>query len=568
MRKNKTRYHLSSFIKLIISPGLLLIFFASCNNGHVDVREKEIVEKPEEINARAEDVIQGTLKEILRGGTNLPDSFRIRNAPVVQYIYDQHEFQPLWSAQGAFTKNADSLFAFINRSMRYGLFPEDYSYTRLLSLQTQLIGDTSSREKKLDASLWAYSDMLLTAAFVQMVKDLKVGRLLPDSIVARDSTLTSTFFADQLTAYTQQGRAVFDSLEPRHTGYRQLKGALQLFLDSAHFRNYTVINTGDSARIPALLYKRLSEEDSSLRPNPLPDSLVLSAAVRHYQKRKGLKTDGKWTTSLITRLNDSDRERFIRVAINLDRFKQLPPLPVQYIWVNLPSYYLQVRDSDTVVLRSRVVVGKPLTRTPIITSSIDNMITYPKWTIPESIVKKEILPGLKRDPGYTQRKNFSLVDAQGNEVDPFKVKWAKYKDAIPYKVVQGSGDDNALGVLKFNFPNKFSVYLHDTNQRYLFGRSSRALSHGCVRVQAWDELARYILRNDSLYSPNAVPVDSLEKWLTLKQKRYVPIRKPIPLFIRYFTCDVTAEGRLSFYEDVYGEDKRIREKIFATKTIL
>ena len=131
-------------------------------------------------------------------------------------------------------------------------------------------------------------------------------------------------------------------------------------------------------------------------------------------------------------------------------------------------------------------------------------------------------------------------------------------------MVQGSGDDNALGILKFNFPNKYSVYLHDTNQRYLFSKSSRALSHGCVRVQAWEELAKYILRNDSVYSVNAVPVDSLENWLQTKQKKYIPVHKPIPLFIRYFTCDVK-EGRLTFYEDIYGEDKRIREKIFSDK---
>lgn len=240
-------------------------------------------------------------------------------------------------------------------------------------------------------------------------------------------------------------------------------------------------------------------------------------------------------------------------------------MPEQYIFVNIPSYYLRLVQNDTVVLKSRVVVGKPITRTPIITSAINNMITYPKWTIPESIIKKEILPGLKNDPGYTLRKGYSIVDEEGNEINPYTVKWAKYKQGIPYKVVQGSGDDNALGVLKFNFPNKYSVYLHDTNQRYLFSNKKRALSHGCVRVQAWNELAKFILRNDSLNSKNAIPLDSLDTWLATKQKKYVPVRRPIPVFIRYFTCDVSNEGKLVFYEDVYGEDETIREKIFAGK---
>ncbi|HEY6954360.1 MAG TPA: L,D-transpeptidase family protein, partial [Flavisolibacter sp.] len=214
-----------------------------------------------------------------------------------------------------------------------------------------------------------------------------------------------------------------------------------------------------------------------------------------------------------------------------------------------------------------VVVGKPTTRTPIITSAINNMITYPKWTIPESIIKKEVLPGLQRDPSYTLKKGYSIVDVDGNEIDPFKIKWTKYKEGIPYKVVQGSGDDNALGVLKFNFPNKYSVYLHDTNQRYLFSSKKRALSHGCVRVQAWDSLARFILRNDSLNSANPIPTDSLQTWLATKQKKYIPVRKPIPLFIRYFTCDVNNDGKLVFYEDIYEEDSRIRETIFANKIL-
>jgi murein L,D-transpeptidase YcbB/YkuD len=282
-----------------------------------------------------------------------------------------------------------------------------------------------------------------------------------------------------------------------------------------------------------------------------------------------LKIDGKISSSLINTLNGTDKEKFIRIAINLDRYKLLKPLPDQYVWVNIPSYYLQLKQGDSVILKSRVVVGKPATRTPIITSSISDMVTYPKWTIPESIIKKEILPELKKDAGYLAKKGYSLVDDDGNEVDPYKVKWAKYQDEIPYKVVQGSGDDNALGVLKFNFPNKYSVYLHDTNQRYLFSSKTRALSHGCVRVQAWEDLAKFILRNDSLNSAkNAVPIDSLESWLITKQKKYIPVRKPIPLFIRYFTTDVDDKGKLVFYDDVYGEDGKIREKLFTDKPFL
>jgi murein L,D-transpeptidase YcbB/YkuD len=551
------------FFKLFFLVFLVIGAFHSCKEKSKDVTKAEIVETPEQINARAEELIRSTLKEILQNDEGLPDSVKVKNALILQHLYDENQYGTLWSSQGNFNRNGDSLFSLIEHSREYGLFPDDYYYSKLSSVRIQL-ADTS-KATKLNASLWAYSDLLFSSAFVQIVKDLKIGRLLPDSIVAKDSVLQPVFFAEQLKSFQQRKDSVFESLEPKDSGYIKLKLALNDFLSKANFKKYTFITTKDSSLIPTLIYQRLSEEDSTLSSENAPDSLQVSTAIKKYQKRKEIKADGKISSALVERLNNTDKQKFVRVAINLDRYKLLPVLPEQYIFVNIPSYYLRLVQNDTVVLKSRVVVGKPITRTPIITSAINNMITYPKWTIPESIIKKEILPGLKNDPGYTLRKGYSIVDEEGNEINPYTVKWAKYKQGIPYKVVQGSGDDNALGVLKFNFPNKYSVYLHDTNQRYLFSNKKRALSHGCVRVQAWNELAKFILRNDSLNSKNAIPLDSLDTWLATKQKKYVPVRRPIPVFIRYFTCDVSNEGKLVFYEDVYGEDETIREKIFAGK---
>jgi murein L,D-transpeptidase YcbB/YkuD len=551
---------------LVYCSVFLAPVFSCSDQPRVDVTEKEIVEKPEEINEKAEDLIKGTLSAILSESRDLPDSFRIKNPEILYSLYDQRSFQPIWSEKGQFTPYSDSLFQFIDHSMNWGFFPEDYYRQRLLGLKDQLGGDTSqNKENKLNVSLWAYSDMLMTSAFVQLVKDLKAGRLIPDSIMAKDTSLNHGFFMNQLQSFQQRSNEAFAQiLEPKIRDYHHMKLALQRFVDSADFRNYTLIQTKDSSEIPVLTYKRLVEEDTTLRERSNPDSFQVAAAIKKYQKRKGLKQDGKISKALINRLNNTDKEKFIRVAISLDKYKMLPAMPEKYLWVNIPSYYLQLRECDTVILQSKVVVGKPETKTPMLTSTIVDMITYPKWTIPESIIKKEILPGLKKDPGYTTRKGYSLVDKDGNEVDPYSVSWAKYEKGIPYKVVQGSGDDNALGVLKFNFPNKYSVYLHDTNQRYLFSKTSRALSHGCVRVQAWNELAQYILRNDSSFASNAVPVDSLESWLATKQKRYIPVRKPIPLFIRYFSCE-TKNGKLVFYEDIYEEDKRLRDRLFSSK---
>jgi L,D-transpeptidase YcbB len=546
---------------LLILP---IVLITACNDHHVTIEEKKIVAKPEDINISAEDIIEGTLKDVLQNNKQIEDSFQLKNASILQYIYNEYSFQPIWSKKGGFLNNGDSLFKLMDSVRNYGLFSSDYYYTKLQSLKNELNPDTSTKVK-LDAAKWAYSDLLLTSAFVQMVKDLAKGRLLPDSLLAADSLLTPGFFSSQLKQF---GRYNIDSftaqLEPVNPDYQKLKKGLKRFLAKAHFKNYTIIKPKDSLLFPELVYKRLAEDDSSLLKNVTPDSVSISRAIKKYQKKKGLKADGLVSLALVDRLNDTDKERFIRIAITLDKYKMLQPLPQQYIWVNIPAYYLQLIDSDSVVLKSRVVVGKPETKTPLITSAITDLITYPKWHIPESIIKKDILPGLKRDPGYTIRKGYTLFDENGNEIDPYTVTWAKYKEGIPYSVVQGSGDENALGVMKFNFPNKYAVYLHDTNQRYLFSKSKRALSHGCVRVQAWQELTNFILRNDSLYSDKFVPVDSVNNWLALKEKHLITVRKKIPLFIRYFTCDVVKED-VVFYEDVYGDDRRIREKIFSDK---
>jgi murein L,D-transpeptidase YcbB/YkuD len=201
----------------------------------------------------------------------------------------------------------------------------------------------------------------------------------------------------------------------------------------------------------------------------------------------------------------------------------------------------------------------------LLNGSVSQLITYPQWVPPPSIVAKEILPAMKKNPGYLARKGFSLLDKNGNEVDPYSVDWSKYSKGVPYRIVQGSGDANALGVLKFHFDNKYSVYLHDTNQRYLFGNAMRSLSHGCVRVQEWQKLAFYILRNDSLHSSGSYHMaDSLKTWLRQKLKRYITVKKKMPVYIRYITCEARG-GNLVFYDDVYGEDKMMRDKFFAGK---
>lgn len=215
------------------------------------------------------------------------------------------------------------------------------------------------------------------------------------------------------------------------------------------------------------------------------------------------------------------------------------------------------------MFESKVICGKPDTRTPLLTAKISDMITYPTWTVPNSIIVKQYLPKLKNNPNYISRIGLKLINNKGEIVDPTTVNWSKYSRGIPYKVMQGSGDNNSLGVIKFNFNNPYFVYLHDTNQRYLFKNSSRALSHGCVRVQDWDKLAHYIAMNDSTLNKSKQTLkynaDSINNWIAKKEHHRIDVKNQLALFIRYFTCE-GKKGKIVFYDDIYGDDKTLIDK--------
>lgn len=317
------------------------------------------------------------------------------------------------------------------------------------------------------------------------------------------------------------------------------------------------------------MHKRLQESNCIEAGDKLPDSTQLTKAIKKYQQQHNLKPDGLYGRNVVNSMNESDVEKFNRIAVTLDKYKQLPPkMPEKYIWVNIPGYYLELIDADTVALESKVIVGRPETRTPLLTAEISDMITYPTWTVPTSIIVKQYLPRLKNNPNYISKIGLKLLNNKGEVIDPTTVNWSKYSRGIPYKVMQGSGDNNSLGVIKFNFDNPYAVYLHDTNQRYLFKNASRALSHGCVRVQEWQKLAYYIASNDSIKSTRRdslkYTADSIKNWIAKKERHRIDVKNHIPLYIRYFTC-AGKSGTINFYEDIYGDDKILIDKYFAKK---
>lgn len=552
---------------------LSLFLLYSCTEGRPG-ETKDIVEEPAQMNVRVAANISDMLSS-LEEDAEFDDSTVLSVYPSVNSYYEKNNYEAIWCNNEQLLPISDSLLSFIKEARLYGLFPNDYHYAVLTNITERFAADTAAVGDRRDAALWSKADILLTDAFFTISKHLNIGRLKPDSMYLRpDSVLTDEFYFTQINQL-KQGKTVseiFHALEPVHEGYVELKRAVKSFLDSANLQKkftYVSYPYTDSIVFVQSLTKRLQEEGLlSWQLKDAADTAQLKAALIKLQQNKKLTVDGKFGVQVVRYLNNTDAEKFKRIAINLDRYKALPPqMPERYVWVNLPSYQLQLWDMDTMRFESRVVVGKPNTRTPLLTSRISDLVVYPQWTIPNSIIMKEIVPALRKDPGYLAKKGYMLMTWEGEEVDPYTIDWTKYKKGIPFRIVQGSGDDNALGIMKFNFPNKYSVYLHDTNQRYLFKNDKRALSHGCVRVQEWEKLTYYISSLDSTNyedDPSRMVSDSIRVWLDRKEKHVLKVKSKLPVYFRYFTA-AGKNGKLVFFEDIYNEDKTAREAYFSKK---
>jgi murein L,D-transpeptidase YcbB/YkuD len=551
-----------SFLIVLFGSGLF-----SCNTAPEKPKEKDIVEIPEQIDIRVTRNIKKNLEFTLANKGRLSDTVLLSMDSVVNRLYSGYDYKPLWSRQENWLPEADSLFSFIEHSKEYGLFPNDYHFRALQKVRSLVSTDTTSGK---DAALWSRGELMFTDALFLISKHLKQGRLQYDSVTLRKDTILPADLFLNVYEELKQSKSITNtlhSLEPKHAAYDSLKAGLSFFLDSiTTFKRFTYLPypVKDSASLYNLLQKRFFEEDIVLSATEKMDTAAWRSAIRAYQQSKGLKVTGKINETTVHSLNNTDWEKFKRIAINLDRYKLLPDtLPETYVWVNLPSYRLKLIDYDTIALESRVIVGATKTRTPLLTSEISNFITYPQWTVPYSIIFKEMLPQIQKSTDYLKKQNLMVVDKNDSIIDPDKIDWSKLsKKRFPYLLKQRQGDDNSLGVLKFNFANKYSVYLHDTNARWLFSKSSRALSHGCVRVKEWEKLAHFLVRNDSVkYHP-----DTLRSWISRQEKHVVYGFRRIPIYIRYFTCE-GFDGKLRFYDDIYGEDKILRQRYFADKSI-
>jgi murein L,D-transpeptidase YcbB/YkuD len=242
----------------------------------------------------------------------------------------------------------------------------------------------------------------------------------------------------------------------------------------------------------------------------------------------------------------------------MERWRWENKFPDKYAFINIPAFWLTVFEKDTVVMQSAIVCGTTENQTPILKSKIDHMLIYPYWNVPVSIATKEILPAVQRDTSYIRRKNFEVLGAKDAVLDYKKIPWKKYsKNYLPVRFRQRIGEENSLGIVKFNFNNPFGVYLHDTNTKRYFKTSNRSQSHGCIRLENFIDFADFLIRDDSVHYTH----DSLQLYFTKHEQRKINLKKPLPIYTRYHTAQADSTG-LKLYIDVYKKDEELMQLLY------
>jgi murein L,D-transpeptidase YcbB/YkuD len=483
---------------------------------------------------------------------------RIASVIVLPDVYERRKFRPAWRDP----RTVEQLVRAIADAAADGLDPRDYHQALLERLRGEVAASGQS-----DAVLLADYDLLLTDALVRLGYHLMFGKVDPERVdpnwnMARE--IRGFEPASDIQRMLDAGD-VYQALErekPAHQVYVGLKRELARYRQVEAAGGWPLVPAGPALRVGAAdarvptLKRRLQATGDLVKGGPDTSTRydsALAAAVRSFQVRMGDDDDGVLGEGTRSALNVPVGKRIQQIRLNLERGRWvLHHLDSTFVVVNIAGYSVAyVRDGRT-VWRSRAVVGLPYRRTPVFRDSITYLVFNPTWTVPPGIMARDMLPRLKRGGVRALPEGMRVLNRSGRPVDASRINWSAYSaSSFPFTLRQDPGPQNALGLVKFMFPNRYLVYLHDTPSRELFDESARAFSSGCIRVERPFELAELLLADASW---NA---DSIARAVATRRTRTVHLRRPTPVLLLYWTAWVDDQGRVNFRPDVYQRDVRL-----------
>ncbi len=493
-------------------------------------------------------------------------------------FYRQRDFKPAWIDHKGLLKTGDSLLKAIHDADLEGLNPKDYHVQLLDSMLSKFSMDLKTKVPVRIEHLMNL-EILLTDAFLLYGNHLLSGRVNPETI--DPEWLTTRSEADMIAILnealaTGNIQQTLMSLLPDLPCYSQLREELALYKSIALRGGWPIVPSGASMikadrgmRVAALSARLIASGDlkeRSLAAKSVFDD-TLELAVKKFQNRHGLRPNGEVGQGTIEALNIPALDYFRRIAVNMERWRWLSrDLGEKYILVNIAAFTLNVVENGETVLSMPVVVGKDYRRTPVFSARMTYLVLNPYWNVPETIATEDILTAVKKDPNYLVKRNIVVLQnwKDTTRVDPFKVNWAAItKENLTYRFQQAPGKQNALGRIKFMFPNQYDVYIHDTPSRSDFQRTQRAFSSGCIRVADPIELAAYLLKGNPRWTIKTIKaaLDSLENFT-------IRLPEQIPVHIFYCTAWVDDDGKVNFREDIYNRDELVVKGLRAEAVLI
>jgi murein L,D-transpeptidase YcbB/YkuD len=502
----------------------------------------------------ARDAFSYSLQHVLEKGLESSDADRdiARDHAAVLEFYASRNFKPLWLDRGTYSLNASRLIARLKEAGKDGLNSADYKIP-----DNNNISLTPLPAAKAEAKL-AYT-------LLRYARDAYAGRIDPASIsgaIDLQRKIPDPVEALQKFAAASDPVQTLEAFNPPHQQFKKLRAKLAELRASENQKpKYVEIPSGKTLRLGhrdkriAVIRERLNlaASDSNLYDKELLE------AVKQFQRKNNLIDDGILGPATLGKMNTGSIDKISEIIANMEAWRWMPRDFGQFhVMVNIPEFRLWVKKDGQAVHTTRVVIGKTKHKTPVFSDEIEHVVVNPYWHVPYSIAKKELLPRFKSDPGYVLRSNYEVLARVGagyRVIDPYSVDWHNLSARSMPRIRQRPGSRNALGSVKFMFPNKHAVYLHDTPSKSLFRKDYRAYSHGCVRVENPMEFADALLQYDEKWSGKR-----LRRLLGGYEKTAI-LKSHIPVHLTYFTTRIDEDGNLIFLNDVYGHSTKIKKAL-------
>jgi murein L,D-transpeptidase YcbB/YkuD len=547
---------MNRFLNALLGPYICLLLIAVCHNSanaQAGNSPKTVVSSP------LSSELQGIVAKGQFGNKLSSAGYREH----IKTLYESTNFAPLWIKGDEPTSQARYLIEALRASRLKGLNPGDYDAEGLATQSKSLKGASALAQASFDASL--------TLATMRYISDLRIGRINPKhlkfGIDVQSKKYNLPEFITQQVVSAGNVQSVLDQIEPPYVGYRRIESMLKQYLDLAAKGDGPKVQGGTRTIVPGDTYSGTAQLAERLRllgdlpPGGSFDSYsgTLVEGVKHFQVRHGLATDGKVDATTLRELNTPLSERVQQIDDALERWRWMPTEFQQPpVLVNIPEFRLRAYSEDhQLALSMNVVVGKAApTQTPVFTGDVQFIVFRPYWNVPPGILRRSVIPGITKSSSYIARERFEVTDSSGRLVSANDDLVAGLRSG-KYFIRQKPGPANALGLIKFMFPNAHSVYLHSTPSTELFARSRRDFSSGCIRLEKPAELAAFLLRNQP---------DGQQPWTVArveaamdsgKDNRQVNLTVKVPVLILYVTAVAEEDGTVHFFDDIYGHDKRL-----------